>query len=118
MHLHVAGTDLPLQGVVGAQQQLLPGLAAGIESARDLHTTEGAVVQQYAVFASEREALCHALVDDLGTDLRQPPGVRFAGAVVPALDGVVEETAEAGAVVTVAPAGVAGARGSGRGRVR
>src|SRR5699024_8256115 len=84
------------------------------EGAGDLHTAEGAVVQQSAVLAGEGHALRHTLVDDLGADLRQPPRVRFAGAVVPALDGVVEETADTVAVVAVVLGGVDDALGGDR----
>ena len=63
--LHGAGGDLALEGLVGADQQLLAGLAAGVEGARDLHAAERAVVQQAAVLAGERDALGDALVDDV-----------------------------------------------------
>ena len=60
--------DLALQRLVGAEQQLLAGLAAGVEGARDLRATEGAVVEQAAVLAGERHALRDALVDDVHAD--------------------------------------------------
>ena len=63
--LHGAGGDLALEGLVGADQQLLAGLAAGVEGAGDLHAAEGAVVEQAAVLAGERDALRDALVDDV-----------------------------------------------------
>ena len=46
-------------------QQLLAGLAAGVEGAGDLYAAEGAVVEQAAVLAGERDALRDALVDDV-----------------------------------------------------
>jgi hypothetical protein len=58
--------DLPLEGLVGAEQELLARLAAGVERARDLRAAEGAVVEQAAVLAGERDALRDALVDDVG----------------------------------------------------
>ena len=45
IHLHLAGADLPLQRLVSAQQQLLAGLAARVEGARNLRAAEGAVVE-------------------------------------------------------------------------
>ena len=39
-HLHLAGADLALQRLVGAEQQLLAGLAAGVEGARHLRAAE------------------------------------------------------------------------------
>src|SRR5690606_2594058 len=87
VHLHGAGRDLPLQRLVGADEQLLAGLAAGVEGAGDLHAAEGAVVQQAAVLAGERDALRDALVDDLDAGLRQAVHVGLAGAEVAALDG-------------------------------
>ena len=99
--LHRAGGDLALEGLVGADQQLLAGLAAGVEGARDLDAAEGAVVQQAAVLAGERDALGDALVDDVQADLGQPVDVGLARAVVAALDGVVEEPVDRVAVALV-----------------
>ena len=107
LHLHAvverdgAQVDLAGQRLVGAQQQLLAGLAPGVEGAGDLGAAEGAVVQQAAVLPGEGDALRGALVDDVDRDLGQPVHVALAGAVVAALDGVVEETVHAVAVVAV-----------------
>ena len=101
VHRHGAGRDLPLQGLVGADQQLLAGLAAGVEGARHLHAAEGAVVEQAAVLAGERDALGHALVDDLHADLGQPVDVGLPGAEVAALHRVVEQPVDRVAVVAV-----------------
>ena len=65
VHLDLAGVDLPHQRLVGAEQELLAGLAAGVEGARHLGAAEGAVVEQAAVLAGEGHALRHALVDDV-----------------------------------------------------
>ena len=54
-----------LERLIGAEQELLAGLAAGVERARHLRAAEGAVVEQAAVFARERHALGDALVDDV-----------------------------------------------------
>ena len=100
-HLDGTEADLPLQGLVGAQQQLLAGLPAGVEGAAHLGAAEGAVVEQAAVFPGEGHALAHALVDDVVADLGQTVHVGFAGAEVAALDRVVEEAADAVAVAVV-----------------
>ncbi len=96
-----AGGHLALERLVGADEQLLPGLAAGVERARDLDTTEGAVVEQAAVLTGEGDALGHALVDDVPAHLGQAVDVGLAGAVVPALDRVVEEPVDRVAVALV-----------------
>ena len=57
------------QAVVGAEQQLLAGLASGVEGARHLGAAKRAVVEMAAVLAGKRDALGHALVDDLGAHL-------------------------------------------------
>ena len=101
VHLDGAGRDLPLQRLVGTDQQLLPGLAAGVEGTRDLHATEGPVVQQPAVLAGERDPLGDALVDDLHADLGQPVDVGLPRAEVAALDRVVEQPVDRVAVVAV-----------------
>ena len=93
--------DLLLQRLIGAEQQLLAGLAPGVERARDLRAAERAVGQQAAVLPRERNALRHALVDDVDADLRQPVDVGLAGAEVAALDRVVEQPVDAVAVVLV-----------------
>ena len=93
--------DLAHQRLVGAEQQLLAGLAARVERARHLRAAEGAVVEQAAVLARERHALRDALVDDVDRDLREPVDVRLARAEVAALDRVVEEPEDAVAVVAV-----------------
>ena len=87
-------------------QQLLAGLAARVEGARDLRAAERSVVEQAAVLARERHALRDALVDDVDAQLREPVDVGFARAVVAALDRVVEEAVDAVAVVLVVLRGV------------
>ena len=96
-----AGRDLALHRLVGADQQLLTGLATGVERAGDLHTTERAVVQQTAVLTREGHALRDALVDDVRRDLGEAVDVRLARAVVAALHGVVEEAVRRVAVLLV-----------------
>ena len=100
------GRDLTLQRLVGADQELLAGLATGVEGTRHLHATEGAVVEEAAVLAGEGDALRDALVDDVGADLGEAVDVVLAGAVVAALDRVVEETVDGVVVVAVVLRGV------------
>ena len=101
VHLHGPGRDLPLQRLVGAEQQLLARLAAGVEGPGDLRAAEGAGVEQAAVLAGERHALGHGLVDDVRADLGEPVDVGLPGAEVAALDGVVEQPVDRVAVVAV-----------------
>ena len=99
--LHRALVDLPHHRLVGAEQQLLSGLAAGVERPRHLRAAERPVVEQPAVLARERHALRHALVDDVDAQLRQPIDVGLARSVVAALDRVVEQPLDAVAVVLI-----------------
>ena len=101
MPLHLAH-----QTAVGAEQQLLAGLAFGIERAAHLGSAEGAVGEHAAVFAGEGNALGHALVNDVGADFGQTVHVGFAGTVVAALHGVVEQTVNGVAVVLIVLGGV------------
>ena len=106
VHLHRAEADLAGERGVGADEQLLAGLAAGVERARDLGAAEGTIGEEASVFTGERHALRDALVDDVRRDLREAVDVGFAGAVVAALDRVLEEAADAVAVVLVVLRGV------------
>ena len=100
-HLDRAQAHLALQGLVGAQQKLLAGLAAGVEGPRDLGAAERPVRQQAAVFAGERHSLGNALVDDVDRDLGKAVDVGLAGPEVSPLDGVVEQPEDAVAVVLI-----------------
>ena len=91
VHLHAAGGDLLFERLVRAQQQLLPRLSARVKRARNLHAAERARVQQAAVFPRERNALRHALVDDVDADLRQAIDVGFARAEIAALHRVIKQ---------------------------
>ena len=101
----IAGEELHLAGLhlcaVGTEQQLLTGLALGIEGTADLSAAEGAVGQHAAVLTSKGNALCHALVDDIVGHLSQTIDVGLAGAVVATLHGVVEQTIDRVTVVLV-----------------
>ena len=106
VELHVTGSYLTAQRGVGAQQQLLSGLALGIERAGNLGTAERAVGQRAAVLACERNALGYALVDDVAGHLGQTIDVGLAGAVVAALHGVVEQAVNRVTVVLVVLCGI------------
>jgi hypothetical protein len=56
-HLHGAAGDLLGQGRVGAEEELLAGLAAGVEGTGNLRATEGAVGEETAVLTGEGHAL-------------------------------------------------------------
>ena len=119
-HLHavpqldVAEADLAGELLVGADQQLLAGLAAGVERAADLGAAEAAVVEQAAVLAGERHALGDHLVDDVDRHLGEAVHVGLTGAEVAALDRVVEQAVDAVAVALVVLGGVDAALGGDR----
>ena len=112
VHCHTTATDLLFQRLIRAEQQLLAGLSARIESPRDLRTAERAVCQQPAVFSGERHSLRHALVDDVYAQLGEAVHVSFARAKIAALDGVVEEPINAVTIVLIILGGVDAALGS------
>ena len=119
-HLHavpqldVAEADLSGELLVGAEQQLLARLAAGVERAADLCTAEAAVVEQTAVLAGEGHALRDHLVDDVDRHLGQAVHVGLAGTEVATLDRVVEEAMDGVAVALVVLRGVDAALSSDR----
>ena len=98
---HPARRDLGGHGLVGAQQQLLAGLAPGVEGAAHLGAAEGPVGQQAPVLPGEGHPLGRALVDDVERHLGQAVDVGLPGPVVAALDGVVEQPVDRVAVVAV-----------------
>ena len=100
-HADVAQADLPAHRLIGPEQKLLAGLAARVKRARHLRAAERTVRQRAAVFAGERHALRHALVNDAGAHLREPEDVRLARAKVAALDGVVKQAEDGVAVVLI-----------------
>jgi hypothetical protein len=110
----LAGSDLACEGLVGAEQELLAGLAAGVERAAYLGATERAVGQQTAVLAGEGHTLGRALVDDVDRDLCEPIDVCLTGPVVAALHRVVEEAIHRVAVVSIVLRTVDAALGSDR----
>ena len=109
-----AEADLASELLIGAEQQLLAGLTTRIERAADLRATEATVVEQAAVFASERNTLRHHLVDDVDADFGEAMHIAFASAEVAALDGVVEQAVHAVAIAAVVLGGVDAALGRNR----
>ena len=101
VHLDIARGNLPLQCLVGTNQQLLPRLSPRIKCSRDLGTAEAAVVEQPAVVARERNSLCDALVDDADTYFSQTVNVCLAGTEIATLDRVVKEAVDAVPIITV-----------------
>ncbi len=106
MHGHAAGGDLTLERLIGAEEQLLPGLSPRVKRALDLDSAEGARRKQPAIFACKGHSLRHALVDDVDAELGQAVGVSLAGAEIAPLDRVVEQAKHAVAVVAVVLGGV------------
>ena len=84
-HLHASGIHLPLQRLICSQQQLLAGLAPRVERPRNLRAAERPVGQRASIFARERNALRHALIDNIHADLRQAIDVRLARPEIAAL---------------------------------
>ena len=95
---HLAQLHLPHQRLIGAVQQLLSGLAAGVEGATHQGPPEAAGGQAAAVFAGERHPLGDALVNDAAADFRQPLAAGFPGPEVAAFQGVGEQAADAVAI--------------------
>ena len=101
VHVGPALVDLVLKRRVGAEQELLAGLAAAVEGALDEHAAERAGGEDAAVLAVERHALGDGLVDDVGRELGEAPDVGLAGAEVAALHRVDEEAVDGVALVGV-----------------
>src|SRR5579862_3585770 len=106
MHLDGAAGDLLLERLIRAQEQLLPRLPSRVESPRNLHAAERARIEQSPVFARERNALSHALIDDIDADLRQAINVCLARAEISAFHRVVKKAMDAVAVIPVILRGV------------
>src|SRR5208282_6628050 len=74
-HTDVAQADLAAHRLVGAEQELLAGLTTRVKRAGHLCTAERTIRQRAAVFAGERHALRHALVNNVGAHLSEPEDV-------------------------------------------
>ncbi len=93
--------NLAVERAVGAKQELLAGLAFGVECTAYLSAAERTVGEEAAVFAGEGNALLHALVDDVVGNFGKTVHVGFARAEVAAFDSVVEEAVYGVAVVLI-----------------
>jgi hypothetical protein len=87
--------------LVGADQQLLAGLAARIKRTRHLRAAEGAVVEQAAVFPAKGTPCATHWSIISGGDLSQAVYVGFTGTVVAAFDGIVKKAVYRIAVVAI-----------------
>jgi len=105
---------LALERLIGTEQKLLAGLTARIKRARHLRAAERTIGERAAIFARERHALGHALINDVDANLRQTIHVGFAGAEIAAFDGVIEQTVDAIAVILIVLGGVDTALGGNR----
>ena len=110
--LNTTGAHLSHQGTVGSQQQLLPGLSAGIKCARHLGTTERTVCQGSAIIAGKRNSLCCTLVDNVITDLCQTMHVGFAAAEVSPFDSIVKQSPYTVTIIGIVLGSVDSALGS------
>src|SRR5205814_4345145 len=100
-HFYRAERDLPAQGLVGTEQKLLAGLAAGGKRPRNLRAAEGAIGEESAILARERHALLGALIGDEIADFGQPANLCFARTEIAALDRVVKQSEHAIAVILI-----------------
>jgi hypothetical protein len=112
--LHGARRHLAREGLVRAEEELLPRLTARVERSRDEGAAEGPVREDAAVLSREGDALRGALVDDVHRELGQPVDVALPRPEVAAFHGVVEEPHHRVAVVLVVLRGVDTALGGDR----
>ena len=101
MHRHAARGNLLFQRLIGAQQQLLPGLSARVKRSLHLHAAKRASIEQAAVLARKGNALRHALVDNVDADFGQPIDIGFARAEIAALYRVIKKAEDAVAVIAI-----------------
>ena len=101
VHFDAAFGDFFGKRLIATDEELLTGLAAGVEGAFYLGAAERTVVEKSAIFPGEGDTLGNALIDDLVRDFGEAMHVGFAGAEVAAFDGVVEEPEDGVAVVLV-----------------
>jgi hypothetical protein len=101
VHLDGACFDLSAQRLIGAEQQLLTGLATGVEGAGDLRTSKRSIVEQAAVLTREGHALRHALINDVDAHFRQAIDICLTRTEVSALDRVMEKTVDAVTVIAI-----------------
>ena len=106
VQLHFAFGNLAAQRRVGTQKQLLTRLALRVKCAGNLNPTERTVVKQSAIISRKRNALRHALVDDVRADFRQTVNIRLPAAVVSSFHRVVKQAVGGIPVVLVVLRGI------------
>ena len=104
--LHPTRRHLAHQGLVGAIEQLLAGLAAGVEGAAHQGAAEVAVGQGAAIFPGKGHPLGDALVDDRATDFGQAVATGLPGPKVSPLERVGKQALDAVTVVGVVLGGI------------
>src|SRR5207237_10397348 len=82
-------------------QGRLARLATAVKLPRNVGAAEGAIGEESAILARERDALFGALIDDEIADFGQPVNVCFARTEIAALDGVVKQSEHAIAVILI-----------------
>ena len=99
--LNLTHLDLAVERAVSAKKKLLTCLTLSVECTRHLSATKRTVGKSAAVFASERYALFHTLVDDVVRYFGEAIYVGFASAIVTTLYSIVEQTVDRVAVVLI-----------------
>ena len=106
VEFHGAEMYLAHERRVSTEKKLLTGLTFGVERTAHLCATERTVGQHAAIFASEGNTLCDALVDDGVRHFGETIDVGFASAVVTALHRIVEKAINRVTVVLIVLGGV------------
>ena len=101
VELHRPGLDLAHQRLIRPEQELLPGLAPGVEGAGYLGPAEGPGVEQTAVLSGEGDPLRGRLVDDVEGEVGEPIDIGLPASIVPTLHRVVEQPLDRVPVVLV-----------------
>ena len=106
VQFHCSTAYLSRESAVGAQQQLLPRLAASIEGAAYLCSSERTVVEKSAVVPRKWHPLCYTLVYDVATHFGKTIHIGFPCSIVSSFYGVFEQTFHTVAVILVVLGGV------------
>src|SRR5207237_1340760 len=100
-HLHGPKSDLAAKRLVGAEQELLAGLPAGIKGSRNLRPAKRTISEEPAIFASEGHALGDTLINDIHAHLRQPVNIRLARPEITTFDRIVKKPVDTVAVILI-----------------
>src|SRR5262245_54363423 len=93
--------NLTAQCLIGAQQYLLSRLTARVTPSVTLRPTEAPITEQPAICPTERNTLCHALVNYVHTDFGQAINIGFARAKVTTLDRVIKKPVNTISVIAI-----------------